>query len=171
MAGGQGEIAYNWSFGDATISSIRGNTTHLYGDIGPYSVTLTVTDSLGNSAQSSVVVRVYGDRDTDKDKVIDRIDQCPLVYAETPTGCPTIPIYNPNRPVTPRNNAIEAEIGVQSSTGLLIRKTRFPKAEIFSLIPITRSGTWNYRWTAKNIETNRVVTGTGFALPRSVLDL
>lgn len=43
---GTGSLLYNWSFGDATSSTLQ-NPTHLYTTVGAYSVRLIVTDGTG----------------------------------------------------------------------------------------------------------------------------
>ena len=90
-----GIITYRWSYGDGSTSTSSGSTNHIYRDNGAYTVTLTIIDASGNVARSSVIVIITGDRDTDSDGVIDAIDQCPLVYAQTASGCPIVSTYRP----------------------------------------------------------------------------
>jgi PKD repeat protein len=97
VGGGSGAISYHWSYGDGTTNNMSGNTNHIYSDNGIYTVTLTIIDTLWNTAQSSLVIVVSGDRDTDSDTIFDTSDLCPLVYALTPTGCPTLTIYDPRK--------------------------------------------------------------------------
>ena len=49
--------AYNWSFGDGSVSS-SANPSHTYGSEGSYSVTLTVTDNDGATDQATQTVSV-----------------------------------------------------------------------------------------------------------------
>ena len=93
ISGGSGTISYRWDYGDGTTSTSSGNTTHIYRDNGSYTVTLTIIDTSGNIAQSSLVIIVTGERDTDSDGIIDISDRCPLVYAQTPSGCSIISTY------------------------------------------------------------------------------
>lgn len=76
------------------MTTTPGNTSHIYRSPGVYTVTLTVTDAAGSVARSSIAILITGDIDTDSDGVIDIRDQCPLVYAQTPTGCPNISTYS-----------------------------------------------------------------------------
>jgi immune inhibitor A len=92
---GSGILNYRWEYGDGMTSTSSGSTTHSYRDNGTYIVSLTITDASGNTATSNIVIYITGDRDTDRDGMIDTIDQCPLVYAQTSSGCPRIAIYIP----------------------------------------------------------------------------
>ncbi|MBN1876726.1 MAG: PKD domain-containing protein [Anaerolineae bacterium] len=47
-----------WDFGDGTTASGTLTPTHIYGDNGTYTVTLTVTDTMGLSAADGAVVAV-----------------------------------------------------------------------------------------------------------------
>ncbi len=49
ISGGTGELQYSWDFGDGTTSD-DAEPTHFYSATGTYTVTLTVTDALGNEA-------------------------------------------------------------------------------------------------------------------------
>jgi PKD repeat protein len=93
VTGGSGSLSYHWDFGDGSISSSSTSPSHTYGENGTYTVTLTVTDASGHTAISSVVIVVSGDKDTDGDGIKDPQDKCPLVYAKTVTGCPSIDTY------------------------------------------------------------------------------
>lgn len=55
---GGGGYDYIWNFGDGTSALGTANTTHIYNDNGVYTVRLTVTDRLGNSASDMAVVTV-----------------------------------------------------------------------------------------------------------------
>ena len=83
---------YRWDFGDGSTGNANGNTTHTYNNAGVYTVILTVTDkTTWNVGQSSVIIKINGDKDTDKDGVLDRDDFCPLVYGEKDNrGCPRV---------------------------------------------------------------------------------
>ncbi|TQV72766.1 S8 family serine peptidase [Aliikangiella marina] len=50
-------VSYEWDFGDGNMSSGE-TTSHVYGDEGSYTVTLTVTDDQGDSDSESKVVNV-----------------------------------------------------------------------------------------------------------------
>ncbi|MGV6859045.1 MAG: PKD domain-containing protein [bacterium] len=53
-----GSIAsYSWDFGDGNSSS-EANPEHLYSAVGDYTVTLTVTDNVGDSAQTTLSVSI-----------------------------------------------------------------------------------------------------------------
>lgn len=171
--GGSGTLTYHWDYGDGSTNTSSSPTNHIYENNGNHTVTLTVTDALGNVARSSLVVIIQGERDTDWDKIPDSIDQCPLVYAISATGCPTIPVYNSQNPTTPAIirdtwTTIEAAIGIRNGDGQLTPQNSFPKWAIFSLIPITGNGSWNYSWHATNPFTGQVLTGSGFILPGSI---
>ena len=112
VSGGSGVLSYRWDYGDGTTSTSSGSTSHGYTDNGAYTVTLTITDTSGNVARSSVVVLITGDRDTDRDGVRDIRDQCPLVYAQTLSGCPLVSIYRPV--ITP------SSLGSSSSSSSLV---------------------------------------------------
>ncbi len=112
VSGGSGVVSYRWDYGDGTMSTSSGSTSHSYTDNGAYTVTLTITDNSGNVARSNVVVLITGDRDTDRDGVIDTRDQCPLVYAQTLSGCPLVSIYIPV--ITP------SSLGSSSSNSSLV---------------------------------------------------
>lgn len=93
VGGGSGIISYRWNYDDGSTSQSSGDTIHIFTNSGIYTVTLTVIDAAGNTAQSSLVVKITGDRDTDWDGILDPNDACPLVYAKTLSGCPNIITY------------------------------------------------------------------------------
>ncbi|WP_299803033.1 immune inhibitor A domain-containing protein [uncultured Shewanella sp.] len=55
--GGNGELSYHWEFGDGNTSSVA-SPSYTYGTTGSYTVTLTVTDSVGQEAQKSAPISV-----------------------------------------------------------------------------------------------------------------
>jgi PKD repeat protein len=57
-ANGQGSLSYAWGFGDGGTASGTLSPTHVYQEAGSYTVTLTVTDSLGRSSQSTTTAAV-----------------------------------------------------------------------------------------------------------------
>ncbi len=57
-ASGSSFLSYLWNFGDGFTASGTLTPTHTYADDGTYTVTLTVTDSLGHTAQSTAIVTV-----------------------------------------------------------------------------------------------------------------
>ncbi|MCG9729057.1 immune inhibitor A [Shewanella sp. Isolate13] len=56
-SGGDGELSYQWEFGDGNSSSAAA-PTHTYASAGSYSVTLTVTDAAGEQVQKTTTVSV-----------------------------------------------------------------------------------------------------------------
>ncbi|GGB87190.1 PKD domain-containing protein [Dickeya fangzhongdai] len=56
-SGGEGIISYSWSFGDGDTGS-GARVSHTYASSGKYTITLTATDSTGNSATQSAAVSV-----------------------------------------------------------------------------------------------------------------
>ncbi len=54
-SGGTGPYAYHWDFGDGATSSLQ-NPSHTYQVAGTYAVTLTVTDSGGQTATKTITV-------------------------------------------------------------------------------------------------------------------
>ncbi len=52
VTGGTSPYTFSWNFGDGSTSSIN-PTTHSYGSSGAYSVTLSVTDSVGNTGSAT----------------------------------------------------------------------------------------------------------------------
>jgi PKD repeat protein len=57
-SGGTSTLTYLWNFGDGTTASGSLTPTHTYAGNGTFNVTLTVTDTLNVSAQSSTTVTV-----------------------------------------------------------------------------------------------------------------
>ncbi|MGS0681078.1 immune inhibitor A domain-containing protein [Shewanella sp. 125m-7] len=55
--GGNGALSYRWDFGDGNTSSAE-SPSYTYGSAGIYSVTLTVTDSMGQTAAQTASVTV-----------------------------------------------------------------------------------------------------------------
>jgi PKD repeat protein len=173
-----GSVIYKWDFWDGTIATWSGSNNHIYLEWWVYTVILTIIDpKTWNTSQSSVVIKVTGERDTDWDKIPDSIDQCPLVYTVGNNGCPTITTYNNQNPTIPINTgniwatmetAIQAAIGIRNGSGDIISNNNFPKWEVFSLIPITGAGNWDYSWRATNPITGQIVAWSGFILPGSI---
>lgn len=58
QATGSGPLSYEWNMGDGTIKSGTLTPTHTYADNGVYTVSLTVTDSLGKKATSTLQATV-----------------------------------------------------------------------------------------------------------------
>src|SRR5439155_11953338 len=58
VTGGTAPLSYAWNFGDGATASGRLTPTHTYADNGAYTATLTVTDALGKTSQSSTSVTV-----------------------------------------------------------------------------------------------------------------
>ena len=52
-----GIISCEWDFGDGTTGTFL-TTTHVYNESGTYTVTMTVKDGVGNSAQDTVIITV-----------------------------------------------------------------------------------------------------------------
>ena len=55
--GSHSGYSYAWNFGDSTTGS-GSSITHSYGTAGTYSVVVTVTDSVGHTGQSSIIIGV-----------------------------------------------------------------------------------------------------------------
>ncbi|ABV89459.1 immune inhibitor A domain-containing protein [Shewanella pealeana] len=55
--GGNGELSYQWEFGDGNTSSAA-SPSYTYGTAGSYTVMLTVTDSMGQTAKKSATITV-----------------------------------------------------------------------------------------------------------------
>lgn len=72
-AGGKTPYTYSWDFGD-TGSSTAANPTHSFGASGNYTVSLTVTDSLGNSDTDTAMVHIYKLGDANKDGYVNMLD-------------------------------------------------------------------------------------------------
>ncbi|NJN53809.1 MAG: PKD domain-containing protein [Anaerolineae bacterium] len=53
---GTPELSYAWDFGDNTAVSNAENPTHVYGDAGTYTITLTVDSPFGSDVVSSVII-------------------------------------------------------------------------------------------------------------------
>jgi PKD repeat protein len=58
-ASGSSALTYSWNFGDGSTTSGTLTPTHVYAEHGTFTVTLTVTDALGISSQSTTTARVY----------------------------------------------------------------------------------------------------------------
>ena len=175
--GGDNSLLYNWDFGDGTTWSEKNNTSHIYQEGWVYKVTLTITDpKTGTTAQSAIIVRITGERDTDGDGILDSSDVCPTIYARTPDGCPIVYTYNPNNTkentntTTNNTNSLEAQIGIRNSENVQIQKSIFNKWENFSLFPITSTGSWEYNWIAVSQTSWTVLSGSTNIFPGSQFD-
>ncbi len=86
------EYIYEWDFWDGS-SWYGKNIDHVY-DAWVYTVTLTVTDALGNTGSATVVVQVMVNTDkclvdSDGDFVVDCDDLCPTIQGDSwNMGCP-----------------------------------------------------------------------------------
>ncbi|WDE03436.1 PKD domain-containing protein [Thalassomonas viridans] len=72
--------AYFWQFGDGTVSELA-TPQHSFTAPGTYTVSLTVTDSRGNSASESVTLDIHLSGDWDLDGDIDMLDVRSLMVA------------------------------------------------------------------------------------------
>src|SRR5262249_32228793 len=57
-SGGFGTLNYAWNFGDGSTAAGLLKPSHTYGIYGTYTATLTVTDAIGQTAQSTTTVTV-----------------------------------------------------------------------------------------------------------------
>ncbi|NWF76886.1 MAG: carboxypeptidase regulatory-like domain-containing protein [Nitrospirae bacterium] len=81
---GQTLISWAWDFdNDGIIDSTIQNPFHTYTNIGKYTVSLTVTDSLGNTDTKTVTNYIEVTTDNDVDGVFDSKDNCLLDYNAT----------------------------------------------------------------------------------------
>lgn len=89
-------LIYDWDFGDGNRNSNSGEQKHSYNKDWTYKVTLTVTDkNTWNTWQSTVIIRITNNKDSDWDWTIDDEDTCPLVkWVKENNGCPKIRIHN-----------------------------------------------------------------------------
>ena len=55
---GHSIINYNWSFGDGSPNKSGGSVIHDYGLVGDYTVTLTITDDIGQSGSKSALLTI-----------------------------------------------------------------------------------------------------------------
>ncbi len=167
-----GWLLYKWDFWDGTTTRGSGSSNHVYREWWVYTVILTVIDpKTWDTSQSSVIIRISGERDTDTDGVPDPLDQCPLIFSKTITGCPLFSTYTDQtrdiQILSTPPYSIEAAIAIQNGSGVITTKNNFPKWEDFSLIAKTGSGTWNYSWHATNPVTGQMISGTGLTFPGS----
>jgi len=118
VSGGVWSPRYNWDFWDGSISSEQ-NPNHSYQNPWVYTVTLTVTDENGNTAQSRIVVRITWDKDSDKDGVFDTDDICPAVYGEVNNKwCPKVETFSYELPSSIGKNS--CLLGKNDSVWLII---------------------------------------------------
>jgi len=61
--GGVPPYTWSWSFGDGSFGNVQ-NPVHAYDGAGTYTATLTVTDSIGNTAQDIAFVYIYTEDNT-----------------------------------------------------------------------------------------------------------
>src|SRR5438093_1580465 len=78
--GGAGGYSYAWSFGDGANGTSQ-ILSHVYSSNGTYTVSLTVTDSSGNTASKSKQVLVMLDPDIDGNGVVDIGDVANVAFA------------------------------------------------------------------------------------------
>lgn len=76
--GGKPGYTYAWDFGDSGTSTAA-NPTHSFAASGNYTVSLTVTDALGNTSSTTILVKVYKLGDANKDGIVDVVD---ITYVE-----------------------------------------------------------------------------------------
>ncbi len=76
-------VSWQWDFdSDGIIDSTMQNPSFIYTKAGKYTVSLTVTDSLGgtNTRTCTNCVEVRGIQDADRDGVVDAEDNCPSMF-------------------------------------------------------------------------------------------
>jgi PKD repeat protein len=88
--------SYNWGFGDGgSATTTDGSFNHVYTRADHYTVTLTATDSRGNtSAPVQIGIDVVVP-DADGDGTDDDLDACPTDAGPGPNGCPLNPVIIP----------------------------------------------------------------------------
>ncbi len=69
QSGGTGPFTYSWSFGDGGTSTVQ-NPSHIYSTAGTFLATLSVTDSKGNVASTSVTITVSAPTPSCSGKII-----------------------------------------------------------------------------------------------------
>jgi PKD repeat protein len=89
--------SYVWDFGDGTLGNGQ-KTTHIYSQVGTYTVTLTVTDDLGATDSDSIIVRI-----------------------SVPNKPPSIPIINGNTFGTINTEYNYTALATDNDSGDLIR--------------------------------------------------
>ena len=88
----ENNLHYRWDFGNGNSSNNSGTQTHSYGKSGTYTITLTVTNpKTGETGQSTMIIRITDNKDTDGDGIFDHEDKCPLVRGTRANqGCPDV---------------------------------------------------------------------------------
>ncbi len=80
-SGGRTLVSWAWDFdNNGLVDSTEQNPTFVFNTIGKHTVTLTVTDSAGESATVSKTEYIEVTEDADDDGFFDADDNCPLVY-------------------------------------------------------------------------------------------
>lgn len=82
-ANGRSIVSWAWDFNnDGVIDSTLQNPTFTYHDVGKYTVSLTVVDSMGNTDTviKADYVEVKAGTDSDTDGIEDTQDNCPFAY-------------------------------------------------------------------------------------------
>ena len=193
---GTGPIAYAWDFWDGSRTTSSRDTweSHVYDTPGIYTVTVTMTDASGKTAQSSLIVEIAWDTDTDKDSVVDIYDACPLISGPRENKwCPLLET-NPytkgtdilSSSVIPReentanrNNSLpiinsdirtSSTIAVVDAAWAILSKSTFGSGEYFSLISVTGiRWSYSYAWKAVDSISGKIITGTDTSLLGSLL--
>jgi hypothetical protein len=93
-ASGAWPFQYIWDFGDGTKISGGANIDHTYTTPWVYTVTVTLTDKNGNTAQSSLIIEVIGILDKDGDGISDRDDLCPAIETNAYTNDGKLILWN-----------------------------------------------------------------------------
>jgi PKD repeat protein len=191
---GTGPLSYNWDFWDGTRSTSNASTgaSHIYGNPGTYTVTVTMNDANGKTAQTSIILEVNGDIDTDSDGVADIYDVCPSIPGSKENKwCPLIVTNNYTKWIdtgmagnnvgigignTSPSVLIDTTKRISSSISIVwkdnqdLRGTTFSKWQYFDLVPVVGSPwSYSYSWKAIDSVTGKIVTVTESHLLGSLL--